>query len=148
MGNHLPETYDVGRLQDENLREIFLDFLNAKLESLKFDNVEYEWNKFWKIVYKIVDDVLAKKVKNAAKNNCEKYCVFNREEEGLIQELFVWSIIWKQEECKESRESLFANEEDVKQRLSIKVQKIWMIHPEGIIVQYCTGMFLNTWSMA
>jgi len=39
-GNYLPGSYDAGRLQDENLREIFQEQLNTKLESLKFDNVE------------------------------------------------------------------------------------------------------------
>ena len=40
-GNYLPESYDFGRLQDENLRETFQEQLNTKLESLKLDNVEY-----------------------------------------------------------------------------------------------------------
>ena len=38
-GNYLPGSYDVGRLQDENLRETFQEQLNTKFESLKFDNV-------------------------------------------------------------------------------------------------------------
>jgi len=36
----------VGRLQDENLREISQKQLNIKLESLKSDNMENGWNKF------------------------------------------------------------------------------------------------------
>ena len=31
--NYLPGTYDVGRLQDENLRETFQEQLNTKLDS-------------------------------------------------------------------------------------------------------------------
>ena len=34
-GDYLPESYDVGRLQDENFRETFQEELNTKLESLK-----------------------------------------------------------------------------------------------------------------
>ena len=30
-GSHLPESYDAGRLQDENLRETFQEQLNTKL---------------------------------------------------------------------------------------------------------------------
>ena len=37
-GNYLPGSYDVGRHQDENLRESFQEQLNTKLESLKFDS--------------------------------------------------------------------------------------------------------------
>ena len=44
-GNCLPGSYDVGRLQDENLRETFQEQLNTKLQSLKFDNVEDGWIK-------------------------------------------------------------------------------------------------------
>ena len=47
-GNYLPGSYDVGRLQDENLRETFQEQLNTKLESLKFDNVEDGWKFFRK----------------------------------------------------------------------------------------------------
>ena len=32
-GNYLPGSYDLGRLQDENLRETFQEQLNAQLES-------------------------------------------------------------------------------------------------------------------
>ena len=39
-GNYLLGIYDIGRLQDRNLRETFQEQLNTKLESLKFDNVE------------------------------------------------------------------------------------------------------------
>ena len=34
--NYLPRKYDVGRFQDEHLRETVQEQLNAKLESLKF----------------------------------------------------------------------------------------------------------------
>jgi hypothetical protein len=36
MGNHLPGGYDVGRLEEENFKEL----LNTIPEILKFDNVE------------------------------------------------------------------------------------------------------------
>ena len=39
-GNYLPRSYDVGRLQDKNLRETFQEQLNTRLASLKFYNVE------------------------------------------------------------------------------------------------------------
>jgi hypothetical protein len=47
-GNYLPGSYDVGRLQDENLKQAFQEQLNTKLESLKVDNVEDGWNNFRK----------------------------------------------------------------------------------------------------
>ena len=37
IGKYLPEIYDAGRLQDDNLREIFQEQLNTKLESLEFE---------------------------------------------------------------------------------------------------------------
>ena len=43
-GNYLKGSYNVSRLQDENLREIFEEQLNTKLDSLKFDDVEDGWN--------------------------------------------------------------------------------------------------------
>ena len=49
-GNYLPGSYDVVRLQDENLRENVHGPLNTKMESLKFDNVD-GWNDFSKIVF-------------------------------------------------------------------------------------------------
>ena len=42
-GNYLLGSYDVGRLQDENLRENFREKLNARLESLELDNTEDRW---------------------------------------------------------------------------------------------------------
>ena len=62
-GNSLPESYDVGRLQDENLR---------KLESLKFDNVEDGWNNFRKTICEVADGVLGKSAKTATRNISEK----------------------------------------------------------------------------
>ena len=38
-GNYLPGSYDVGRLQDENLSETFQEQLDTKLERLKFDKL-------------------------------------------------------------------------------------------------------------
>ena len=43
--------------QDKKLRETFQEQLNTKLESLKFDNVEDEWNKFRKTVCEAADGV-------------------------------------------------------------------------------------------
>ena len=37
--NYLPRSYDLGRLQDKNLREICQEKLNTKPVSLKFDNL-------------------------------------------------------------------------------------------------------------
>ena len=42
-GNYLPGSYDAGSLQDDNLRETFHKQLNAKLENLKFNNMENGW---------------------------------------------------------------------------------------------------------
>ena len=57
-GNSLPESYDVGRLQDTNLRKKFQEQLSTKLESLKFDNVEDGWNNFRKTICEVADGVL------------------------------------------------------------------------------------------
>ena len=72
MFNLKPESYDVGRLEDENLRETFQEQLNAKFESLKFDNVENDWNKIRKTVCEVADCVLRKKVKTVARNISEE----------------------------------------------------------------------------
>jgi hypothetical protein len=61
--NYLTGSYDVGRLRDENLRKIFQEHLNTKLESLKFDNVEDGWNNFRKSICEVVDDVLGRKLR-------------------------------------------------------------------------------------
>ena len=71
-GNYLPESYDVGRLQDENLRKNFQELLNPKLESLKFDNVEDVWNNFRKTICEFADGVLGRSAKTATKNISEK----------------------------------------------------------------------------
>ena len=47
----LPGSYDLGRLQDKNMRESIQEQLNTNLESLKFDSVEDGWNNLRKIVY-------------------------------------------------------------------------------------------------
>ena len=85
-GNYLPGSYDVGRLQDENLRETFQE-QNTKLESLKFDNVEDEWNNFRKTICEVADGVLGKKVKTAARNISEKALCLIESRRGFVQEL-------------------------------------------------------------
>ena len=78
-GNYLPGSYDVGRLQDKNLRETFQEQLNAQLESLKFDNLEDGWNNFLKTICEVADCVFRKKVKTAASNISEKaLCLIER----------------------------------------------------------------------
>ena len=53
--------------------------MNTKLESLKFDNVEYVWNNFRKTICEVADRVLGKKVKTAARNISEKVlCIIER----------------------------------------------------------------------
>ena len=64
--NYLPKNFDVGRLQDENLRETFQEQLNTKLESMKFDNVDHGWNDFRKTIYEFADGILRKKVKSSS----------------------------------------------------------------------------------
>ena len=53
-GNYLLGSYDVVRLQDENLRETSQEQLNTKLESLKFDNAGNGWNNFRKPFLKLL----------------------------------------------------------------------------------------------
>ena len=74
-GNYLPESYDVGRLQDENLRETFLEQQISKLESLKFDNVEDGWNNYRKTICEVADGVLGKSAKTATRNINKKLYV-------------------------------------------------------------------------
>ena len=71
-GNSLPESYDIGRLQDENLRKKFQEQLSTKLEGLKFDNVEDGWNNFRKTICEVADGVLGKSAKTATRNISEK----------------------------------------------------------------------------
>jgi len=53
--------------------------VNAKLESLKFDNVDDGWNNFRKAIRGIADGILGKKVKTAARNISEKaLCLIER----------------------------------------------------------------------
>ena len=58
------------------MREIFQESLNNKVESLKFNNVEDEWNNFRKIICKVADGVLGKKVRSAARDISEKALCF------------------------------------------------------------------------
>jgi hypothetical protein len=46
--NHFLGSYDVNRLKYEDLKEVFQEQLNIKLQSSKFDNVEAGWNNFRK----------------------------------------------------------------------------------------------------
>ena len=66
--NYLPKSYDVGKIQDENLRKTFQEQLNAKLESLKFDNVEDGSNIFRKTICEVADGVLGKSAKTGTRN--------------------------------------------------------------------------------
>ena len=70
--NYLLGSYDIGRIQDENLRETFQEQLNTRLESFKFDNMEEGWNNVRKTICEVADGVLGKKVKTAARNISEK----------------------------------------------------------------------------
>ena len=54
IGKYLPEIYDAGILQDDNLREIFQEQLNTKLVSLEFNNVEDGRNNFRKKFVKLL----------------------------------------------------------------------------------------------
>jgi hypothetical protein len=74
-GNYLQESYDVGRLPHENLRETFQEQLNTNFKSLEFDNVEDGWNNFRKTLCEVADGVLGKKVRTAAGNISEKLYV-------------------------------------------------------------------------
>ena len=58
------------------MREIFEKKLNTKLESLKFDKVEYDWNNFRKTICEVADVVLGKKVRTASRNISEKPYVY------------------------------------------------------------------------
>ena len=53
-GNYLSGSNDVGRLQDKNLRETFLEQLNTKLESRKFDNMDDGWNNSRETILKLL----------------------------------------------------------------------------------------------
>ena len=50
------------------MKEHFQEQLNAKRESLKFDNLEDGYDNFRKIVYEVADGILRKKGRNAARN--------------------------------------------------------------------------------
>ena len=84
-GDYLPGKPDVGRLQDENLRETFHEQLNTKLEYFKFYSVKDGWNSLRKtmslviVCEKVTDDVLRKKDRVAASNISEKsLCLIDR----------------------------------------------------------------------
>ena len=83
--NSLPESYDVGRLQDENLRKKFQEQLSTKLEGLKFDNVEDGWNNFRKTICEVADGVLGKSAKTATRNISEKALGLIESRRGLYK---------------------------------------------------------------
>ena len=85
-GNSLPESYDVGRLQDENLRKKFQEQLSTKLEGLKFDNVKDGWNNFRKTICEVADDILGKSAKTATKNISEKALGLIESRSGLYND--------------------------------------------------------------
>ena len=60
MGNYFPGSYDVGWLQDKNLRETFQEQLNTEQKNLTFDKAEGEWNNFWKINFEVADGIFRK----------------------------------------------------------------------------------------
>ena len=82
-GNYLPGTHDVGRLQEEILWETFQEQLSTKLESLKFENVEDGWNNSRKVICGVTDNVLRKKVRNAARNINKKALYLIERRRGL-----------------------------------------------------------------
>ena len=84
-GNYLPESCDVGRLQDENLRKTFQEQLNTKLENSKFDNVEDGWNKFRKTICEVADGVLGESAKTATRNISEKALGLIESRRGLYK---------------------------------------------------------------
>ena len=83
--NSLPESYDVGRLRDENLRKKFQEQLSTKLESLKFDNVEDGRNNFRKTICEVADGVLGKSAKTATRNISEKALGLIESRRGLYK---------------------------------------------------------------
>ena len=66
-GNYLPGSYDVGRLQNDNLRETFQDQLNTKLASLKVDNLEEGCSNFRKTMCEAAEGALGKQVRKLAR---------------------------------------------------------------------------------
>ena len=81
--NYVQGSFDVGRLQDENLRGTFQEQLNTKLQSSKFDKVEYGWNNFRKTICEIADGVLGKKVMTSARDIPEKALYLIKRGEGV-----------------------------------------------------------------
>ena len=57
--------------------------MNTKLNSLKFDNVEDEWNNFSKEICEVADCVLGKKIMTAARNISEKALCLIENRRGL-----------------------------------------------------------------
>jgi hypothetical protein len=57
--------------------------LNIKQKSLKLDNVEDEWNNFRKIVCKVTDGLLGKKVRNPARNISKNALCLIKRRRGL-----------------------------------------------------------------
>ena len=66
--------------------------MNAKFESLQFDNVEDGWNNFRKTVGEVADGVLVKSDKTAARNISEKALGLIESRRGLYRNyLSDWS---------------------------------------------------------
>ena len=59
--------------------------MNAKVDGLKFDNVEDGWNNFRKIICEVANGVLGKKVRNATRNINEKALCFIERRRGLCK---------------------------------------------------------------
>ena len=59
--------------------------MNTKLESLKFDNVEYGWNNFRKTICEVADCVLRKSAKTATRNISKKALCLIESRRGLFK---------------------------------------------------------------
>ena len=97
---------DVGRLQDESLRKTFQKKFNTKHESLKFANVEDGWNNFRKIICKVADVVLGKKVNAAARNISEKAICLKDKRRGLRKNYISYWSYENKTNVKKSGESI------------------------------------------
>jgi hypothetical protein len=72
-------SYDVGRLQVENLRETFQEEFNNKPVILKFYRVKDGWKNFRIILCQFADSILGKKISNVARNITENsFCLIER----------------------------------------------------------------------
>ena len=84
-GNYLPGGYDVGRPQEENLRENIQGQLDTKVENLKFNSVEDGWNNFGEPICEVAEGVLVKKVRTAARNISDKVLCLIERRRGLYK---------------------------------------------------------------